>query len=79
MSATQSGEELELNQEEFVELKTTRQMEHPGHERTFRRFKLIKWWCQSFLVGVGTVVAGFRNDAGVVHTVAEYPVRDLPK
>lgn len=43
------------------------------------RFKLIKWWCQSFLVGIGTVVAGFRDDTGVVESVAEYPVREIPR
>ena len=43
------------------------------------RFKLIKWWCQSFLVGIGTVVAGFRDDAGLVESVGEYPVKEIPR
>lgn len=30
------------------------------------RFKLLKWWAQSFLPGVPRVVAGFRDHDGVV-------------
>jgi len=70
---------LDLEKVDFVELKTSRQLDHPGQERTFRRCKLIKWWLQSFLVGIPTVVAGFRDDSGVVHEVCEYPVKEIPR
>ncbi len=79
LGSSGGAEALDLNREEFVELKTTKDLDHPGQERNFRRFKLIKWWCQSFLVGIGTVVAGFRDDAGRVTSVAEYPVREIPR
>jgi len=70
---------IDLDKVDFVELKTSRQLDLPSQERTFRRCKLLKWWLQSFLVGIPTVVAGFRDDAGIVHEVCEYPVRDIPK
>lgn len=43
------------------------------------RHKLLKWWCQSFLVGIDTIYCGFRDDDGVVTSVKEFRVRDLPK
>ena len=83
---------IDLNGETFVELKTSRIVEHPGQvgwtgnfpekllhhhqnsvfqERTLKKFKQIKWWCQSFLVGVPTIVCGFRDDDGVVEKVVQ--------
>jgi len=70
---------IDLNGETFVELKTSRIVEHPGQERTLKKFKQIKWWCQSFLVGVPTIVCGFRDDDGIVEKVVQYSVNDLPK
>ena len=36
-----------------------------------KKFKQIKWWCQSFLVGVPTIVCGFRDDDGIVEKVVQ--------
>ncbi|KOB63602.1 Protein Dom3Z, partial [Operophtera brumata] len=55
-----------LSTKEFVELKTNRHIQHPNQERSFRRFKTKKWWCQSFLVGVDSILCGLRNDDGIV-------------
>uniref|UniRef100_A0A1B6KVL7 Decapping nuclease n=1 Tax=Graphocephala atropunctata TaxID=36148 RepID=A0A1B6KVL7_9HEMI len=63
----------------FVELKTSRHIETQRQDTNFRRYKLLKWWCQSFLVGIETIYCGFRDDAGIVTTVKEYKVKDLPK
>ncbi|XP_063393127.1 decapping and exoribonuclease protein-like [Cydia fagiglandana] len=68
-----------LSTKEFVELKTSKQMEHPRQEASFRRFKTKKWWCQSFLVGIDTVLCGFRNDAGIVKELKTYRMRDLTR
>lgn len=43
------------------------------------RFKLLKWWCQSFLVGIETIYCGFRDDDGIVSSVKDFKVKDLPK
>ncbi|XP_075982498.1 decapping and exoribonuclease protein-like [Anticarsia gemmatalis] len=64
---------------EFVELKTNRHIEHPRQETSFRRFKSKKWWCQSFLVGIDTILCGFRNDDGIVEELRICDVRDIAK
>ena len=45
---------------------------------SFARHKIIKWWCQCFLVGIPVVVCGFRNDHGVVSRLTDYPTVKLP-
>ncbi|KAH6928353.1 hypothetical protein HPB50_014912 [Hyalomma asiaticum] len=37
-------------------------------------FKLLKWWAQSFLVGIPRVLCGFRDDNGLVGTLEELAV-----
>jgi hypothetical protein len=32
---------------------------------SFERYKLLKFWSQSFLAGVPRVVVGFRDDEGI--------------
>ncbi|XP_038209379.1 decapping and exoribonuclease protein-like [Zerene cesonia] len=68
-----------LLDKKFVELKTNRHIEFANQDRNFRRFKAKKWWCQSFLAGVETIVCGFRNDNGIVDELKVYKVADLPK
>ncbi|CAJ0566745.1 unnamed protein product, partial [Mesorhabditis spiculigera] len=59
----------------LLELKTQRQALTGG----FWRYKSLKWWIQSFLLGVRTIVVGFRDDAGYVNKVDTVAVNDLPK
>lgn len=63
----------------FIELKTNRHMESPNQVNSFRRFKVRKWWCQSFIAGVDTIICGFRDDEGIVDELKTYDVRELPK
>ncbi|XP_029914354.1 decapping and exoribonuclease protein [Myripristis murdjan] len=50
----------------YIELKTTAEICTPKQRSNFHRFKLLKWWAQSFLPGVPRIVAGFRDHEGVV-------------
>lgn len=50
----------------YVELKTSAEICTPKQRSNFHRFKLLKWWAQSFLPGVPRIVAGFRDHDGVV-------------
>ncbi|XP_068628903.1 decapping and exoribonuclease protein-like [Battus philenor] len=68
-----------LLSKEFIEVKTNRHIEFPNQERNFRLFKTKKWWCQSFLAGVNTILCGFRNDDGIVEELKVFNVNDLPK
>ena len=63
----------------YVELKTTRKIEHRGQESSFRRFKLMKWWLQSFLIGIEDVLCGFRDDHGIVDSCRWYSVSEMPR
>lgn len=52
----------------YVEMKTSAEIHTPKQRSNFHRYKLLKWWAQSFLPGVPKIVAGFRdNDGQVVH------------
>ncbi|CAG9575853.1 unnamed protein product [Danaus chrysippus] len=68
-----------LSTKNFVELKTNRHIEFSRQELNFKKFKTIKWWCQSFLTGVETILCGCRNDSGIVEELKMYRVNDLPK
>ncbi|XP_071813014.1 decapping and exoribonuclease protein-like [Apostichopus japonicus] len=63
----------------YVELKTSRQWFNPRNERNFYRFKLIKWWAQSFLVGIPEVICGFRDDDGVVKRLKSFQTLQMPR
>ncbi|XP_013781149.2 decapping and exoribonuclease protein-like [Limulus polyphemus] len=61
----------------FVELKTSRKISHPKQERNFFRYKLLKWWAQSFLAGIPRVICGFRNDNGIVEKLQTFSLKDI--
>ncbi|XP_076306012.1 decapping and exoribonuclease protein-like isoform X2 [Tachypleus tridentatus] len=63
----------------FVELKTSRKISHPKQERNFCRYKLLKWWAQSFLAGIPRVICGFRNDNGIVEKLQIFSVKEIPQ
>ncbi|XP_037544904.1 decapping and exoribonuclease protein [Nematolebias whitei] len=58
----------------YVELKTSLEICTPKQRSNFHRFKLLKWWAQSFLPGVPRVVAGFRDHGGTVVSVDTFPI-----
>ena len=43
------------------------------------RHKLMKWWAQSFLIGVPKLVCGFRNDDGIIKSLQSFRISDIPK
>ncbi|XP_050393444.2 decapping and exoribonuclease protein isoform X1 [Patella vulgata] len=66
------------NSNKYVEYKTTRQIETRNQDINFRRFKLIKWWAQSYLVGISKIVCGYRDDQGIVHSLDEFKTQKIP-
>lgn len=62
---------------EYLELKTNRQIEAPKHVDSFLKFKIVKWWLQSFLIGIKTIICGFRTDQGIVTALDRVCVKDL--
>ncbi|KAF2868298.1 RAI1 like PD-XK nuclease-domain-containing protein [Massariosphaeria phaeospora] len=66
----------------WIELKTAEELS-PAHRRTERdvlKFerKLLKFWAQSFLLGVGKVIVGFRSKAGILRGVDVYETNQIP-
>ena len=62
----------------YVELKTTRIMETASQVARFERDKLLKWWAQSFAVGVRRIIVGFRDDDGAVRKLQTLETLKLP-
>lgn len=62
---------------EYLELKTNRFIETPKHMETFLKFKIVKWWLQSFLIGINTIICGYRDDGGKVRVLEKMGVNDL--
>ena len=62
---------------EWVELKTSAT---PRSDRDIDFFhaKLLKFWAQSYLIGVSRVVVGFRSRDGILESVKEMHTADLP-
>ncbi|XP_051570404.1 decapping and exoribonuclease protein [Myxocyprinus asiaticus] len=56
----------------YVELKTSAEICTPKQRSNFHRYKLLKWWAQSFLPGVPQIVAGFRDHDGIVVSVEAF-------
>lgn len=61
----------------YVELKTSAEICTPKQRSNFHRYKLLKWWAQSFLPGVPRVVAGFRDHDGVVVSVETFHISKI--
>lgn len=58
----------------LVELKTQRH----SLEGMFWKQKSMKWWLQSFLVGIDHIIVGYRDDNGIVKKVEPLQICELP-
>nr|ADD24238.1 Dom3Z [Lepeophtheirus salmonis] len=79
MDAIFKSQKPEVNVEDFVEFKTSKEFQNDRNYQNFVKYKVLKWWCQSFLVGITTIVCGFRDDDGFVRRIEDFSVRDIPK
>ncbi|RCK55805.1 Decapping nuclease RAI1 [Candida viswanathii] len=61
----------------YVELKTSRVVENNMQVVNFEK-KLFRTWCQCFLMGVGKVVYGFRDDNLILRNVEVYNTEEIP-
>ena len=62
----------------YIELKTSKIIENDRMMWSFERYKLLKWWAQSFLAGVPKIVGGFRNDNGIVKELKSFNTLEIP-
>ncbi|XP_076852961.1 decapping and exoribonuclease protein isoform X2 [Brachyhypopomus gauderio] len=61
----------------YVELKTSAEICTPKQRSNLHRYKLLKWWAQSFLPGVPRIVAGFRDQDGIVVSVQTFHISNI--
>lgn len=61
----------------YVELKTSKQIGSSRDLETFERHKLVKFWLQSFLAGVPSIIVGFRDEGGVVRELKTYETKTV--
>ncbi|GCB28027.1 decapping nuclease rai1 [Aspergillus awamori] len=61
----------------WVELKTSAEIRNDRDMVKYER-KLLKFWAQSFLLGVPKIVVGFRDQHGIVHRLEELETAAIP-
>ncbi|KAF6754568.1 RAI1 like PD-XK nuclease-domain-containing protein [Ephemerocybe angulata] len=62
----------------FVELKTSMAIRGQNDEARFEK-KLLKFYFQSFLLGVPEIVVGFRTPSGVITTTQTFKTIEIPR
>jgi RAT1-interacting protein len=60
-----------------VELKTSAEMYAHNDRFVFDR-KLMKYWIQSFLLGVPKIIVGFRSRDGILERLEEFRTMTIP-
>jgi len=67
---------------QWVELKTAEELPPPARQqhRDILKFerKLLKFWAQSFLLGVPKITVGFRSKAGILRALQTFNTHELP-
>ncbi|KAI0773674.1 RAI1-domain-containing protein [Fomes fomentarius] len=71
-------ERFEGRTDTFVELKTSMSIRGPEDEARFEK-KLLKFYMQSFLLGVPEIVVGFRTPAGRITTTQSFNTMQIPR
>lgn len=61
----------------WVELKTTAEIRNDRDLVTLER-KLMKFWIQSFLLGVPKIIVGFRTQDGFLKRIEEMDTASIP-
>ena len=61
----------------WVELKTSADIRNDRDMITFER-KLMKFWIQSFLLGVPKIIVGFRTQDGILKRIEEIDTASIP-
>ncbi|KAI9826826.1 MAG: decapping endonuclease targeting mRNA [Thelocarpon impressellum] len=61
----------------WVELKTSQEVQNDRDMMKFER-KLLKFWIQSFLLGVPRIIVGFRSKDGILKRLEELETKSIP-
>ncbi|KAF1850909.1 RAI1-domain-containing protein [Cucurbitaria berberidis CBS 394.84] len=67
---------------QWVELKTSEELPPPHQQqhRDIMKFerKLLKFWAQSFLLGVPKIIVGFRSKSGILRSLQTFNTHEIP-
>uniref|UniRef100_A0A2A4JYW8 Decapping nuclease n=1 Tax=Heliothis virescens TaxID=7102 RepID=A0A2A4JYW8_HELVI len=66
-----------LRNADYVELKTNREIHSPRQEKNFKKYKMLRCWCQCYLAGLKGLLVGYRNDDGIIHRVQWFDTEDI--
>ncbi|XP_063829151.1 decapping nuclease DXO homolog [Ostrinia nubilalis] len=66
-----------LRSNQYIELKTNREIRTPNQEQNFKKYKLLRCWCQCYLAGLKGLLVGFRDDKGIVRRLQCYNTDDI--
>ncbi|XP_032224638.2 decapping and exoribonuclease protein [Nematostella vectensis] len=70
--------ETEESPGNYIELKTSHAPHNHQQHWSFNRYKLLKWWAQSYLAGVPKIIAGFRHHHSHVDKLQTYNTLEIP-
>lgn len=62
----------------WVELKTSAEIHNERDQIKFER-KLMKFWAQSFLLGVSRIIVGFRDQQGILRRLEQLETQKIPE
>ena len=62
----------------YLELKTSRELITPRAIATFEQHKLLKFWAQSFLLGVPKIIVGFRSERNTLASTQTLETMKIP-
>jgi len=62
----------------YVELKTSKELTSPRSIASFEQHKLLKFWAQSFLLGVPKIIVGFRTDRNTLASLQTLETMQIP-
>jgi RAT1-interacting protein len=65
---------------QWVELKTSEELPPRQQRHDVLKFerKLLKFWAQSFLLGVPKIIVGFRSKTGILRTLQTFNTHEIP-
>ena len=61
----------------YLEIKTSKYLQKEEERRQFQRYKMPRFWAQSYLVGIERVLVGFRSKDGVVIDIKWLDVKEM--
>ncbi|KIY46675.1 RAI1-domain-containing protein [Fistulina hepatica ATCC 64428] len=72
------ADKLSPRNDTLVELKTSMTIKNPRDEARFEK-KLLKYYFQSFLLGVPEIIVGFRTPTGQLSTLQKFKTMQIPR